>query len=156
MVSAERSPASLERLADQLSTLSELTETLTYRLLELEERLGQKEAQILALLEGAAGADPSHALEERLAETDDRISRIEAVLEGEASGHPAPGRNQPRVLSPAARLMAPIEAPARHRKGASVEAYGGEEEFDPIESEEDPFIVEGEQPFMDDMDELIA
>jgi hypothetical protein len=156
MVSAERSPASLERLADQLSTLSELTETLTYRLLDLEERLEQREAQIQSFLEGAAGAESAIALEERLAETDDRISRIEAVLEGEASGHPAPGRNQPRVLTSVGRPLAPIEAPARSRTGTSGEAYGGGEEFDPIESEEDPFMEEGEQPFMDDMDELIA
>ena len=40
-----------QRLADQLQTLSEVAETLTFRLLELEERLAAQELKVQSLLE---------------------------------------------------------------------------------------------------------
>jgi hypothetical protein len=88
--------APLPRLAEQLRVLSELTETLTYRLLELEERLASQELRVLPLLEGAGG-DPAGAavlqdeMELRLEDTEERLSRLEGVLSGletPASGAP--------------------------------------------------------------------
>ena len=77
----------LPRLAEQLRVLSELTETLTYRLLELEERLASQELRVGPLLDVAA-ADPVGAalvqeeMELRLDDTEERLSRLEGVLNG--------------------------------------------------------------------------
>lgn len=73
------------RLSGQLETLSELAEHLTYRLLEIEERLAGQDNQ-LAFLQTASdeltrGLDA--ALEERMLETEDRLARIETLLQGE-------------------------------------------------------------------------
>jgi len=43
MASDSQSSPCLHRLVDQLRVLSELTETLTYRLLELEEKVAASE-----------------------------------------------------------------------------------------------------------------
>jgi hypothetical protein len=94
--SSASAAAPLPRLAEQLRVLSELTETLTYRLLELEERLASQELRILPLTEGAA-ADPAAAallqdeMELRLEDTEERLTRLEGVLSGletPASGAP--------------------------------------------------------------------
>ncbi|MFZ0408903.1 MAG: hypothetical protein WAM11_12450, partial [Cyanobium sp.] len=45
MTSLPPSPAWSNRLADQLQVLSEVAESLTYRLLDLEERLAGQEQQ---------------------------------------------------------------------------------------------------------------
>jgi hypothetical protein len=71
-------PASqpLGRLAGQLQSLSELTESLAYRLLELEERLQP-------LLAGPAAPDPQMAdTELRLDDTEQRLTRLESLLSG--------------------------------------------------------------------------
>jgi hypothetical protein len=120
------------RLADQLQLLSELTENLTFRLLEAEEQLAAQELQLRTLLESGAEADPALAaeLDLRLGDTEARLARIEAVLNGPAE---------------------PDEA--RHLRAVDVRS----ERFSPApqdrEEEEEPFLEEGEQPFMD---ELIA
>lgn len=67
------------RLADQLQVLSQVAETLTFRLLDLEERLAGQELQLQG---GAAGADLiAEGTELRLAETEERLTRLEALLE---------------------------------------------------------------------------
>jgi hypothetical protein len=77
----------LPRLAEQLRVLSELTETLTYRLLEVEERLASQELRVRPLLDAADG-DPAGAavlqeeMELRLEDTEERLSRLEGVLSG--------------------------------------------------------------------------
>lgn len=77
----------LPRLAEQLHVLSELTETLTYRLLELEERLASQELRVRPLLD-AVGGDPAEAavlqeeMELRLEDTEVRLCRLEGVLSG--------------------------------------------------------------------------
>ncbi|MFY8148976.1 MAG: hypothetical protein ACOVNL_07130 [Prochlorococcaceae cyanobacterium] len=70
------------RLAEQLQALSLVTETLTYRLLDLEERLAAQEVHSRQTLEAEQGAvlQAAEATELRLLETEDRLARLEAVL----------------------------------------------------------------------------
>ena len=70
---------STQRLADQLQTLSQVAEILTFRLLELEERLAGQEVRLEHLLEGglASGAPIAEGTELRLVETEDRLARLE-------------------------------------------------------------------------------
>ncbi|MEY4354361.1 MAG: hypothetical protein RLZZ609_2602 [Cyanobacteriota bacterium] len=74
------------RLSGQLETLSELAEQLTYRVLELEERLADQDQQLTSLQEASNGFDTrvGHAMEERLEETEARLARIERLLQGRA------------------------------------------------------------------------
>ncbi|MEB3276624.1 MAG: hypothetical protein VKM92_06625 [Cyanobacteriota bacterium] len=74
----------LRRLADQLQTLTELTESLTYRLLELEEAVAGLDQQLQSLQRSQA-ADAgllAEGTELRLDDTEDRLSRLEALLGG--------------------------------------------------------------------------
>lgn len=77
------------RLADQLQALTEVAETLTLRLLDLEDRLAAQEGQLQPLL-GVANADDPEALEAtelRLSDTEDRLGRLESLLNApQASG----------------------------------------------------------------------
>ncbi|MGB5134383.1 MAG: hypothetical protein WBN89_04335 [Prochlorococcaceae cyanobacterium] len=71
------------RLADQLNTLSEVVETITYRLLELEERLTAQDQRLRDLSEEGSSQPPRPAaLEFRLDDTEERLLRIEAMLTG--------------------------------------------------------------------------
>ena len=65
-----------QRLAGQLRALSEVTETLTVRLLELEERLLAQESKLEPLM--------AEGTEFRMADTEDRLSRLEGLLSGGA------------------------------------------------------------------------
>ena len=128
------------RLADQLQVLSQVTEALTYRLLELEERLGGHEDRIGARLEEVADLEATHgaAMDERLGDTEERLARIEAALRGlDRSGT---SRHLQAVHPPALQQEPPASLPVA-------------ESFDLGPEEVDPFLDEGEQPFMD---ELIA
>lgn len=72
-----------QRLADQLQTLSEVAETLTFRLLELEERLAAHELKLQPLLAGAgSSAELDGDTELRLGDTEDRLARLEGLLSG--------------------------------------------------------------------------
>ncbi len=84
-----------QRLADQLQTLSEVAEILTFRLLELEERLAGHELRLEQLLDGglAPGAPLAEGTELRLVETEDRLARIESLLKGVAAQ--APHQDEP-------------------------------------------------------------
>ena len=79
-----------QRLADQLQTLSEVAEILTFRLLELEERLTVHEVRLEQLLEGTltSGAPMAEGTELRLVETEDRLARLESLLKGVAAQAP--------------------------------------------------------------------
>ena len=70
------------RLSGQLKTLSDLAETLTYRMLELEERFAGQENQLVSRqLDGEQRhADMTQAMEERMRETEDRLGQIEQLL----------------------------------------------------------------------------
>jgi len=77
------------RLADQLQVLSQGAETLTFRLLDLEERLAGQELQLQPLLHGGAAGSGLIAEDTalRLAETEDRLAQLESLLEvGLAAG----------------------------------------------------------------------
>lgn len=128
------------RLADQLQVLSQVAEALTYRLLELEERLGGHEDRIGARLEEVADHEAAHgaAMDERLGETEERLARIEAALRG--LDRTGTSRHLQAVQPPALQQEPPASQPL---------ADG----FDLGLEEADPFLEEGEQPFMD---ELIA
>ncbi|NDC15538.1 MAG: hypothetical protein EBZ76_10335 [Synechococcaceae bacterium WB9_2_170] len=72
------------RLADQLQMLSQVAETLTFRLLDLEERLAGQELQLKG---GSAGSDLiTGGTELRLAETEGRLTRLESLLESGLPG----------------------------------------------------------------------
>lgn len=70
------------RLAAQLHSLSELTETLAFRLLELEERLATHDQRLQSLQESQATAasDASGETELRLEDTEERLARLESLL----------------------------------------------------------------------------
>jgi len=128
------------RLADQLQVLSQVAEALTYRLLELEERLEGQEHRIGERLEEAAGLEAVHgvAMDQRLGDTEERLARIEAALRGlDRSG--------------GSRHLQAVQPPALQQELAS--SLMEEEGFDQAPEEIDPFVDEEEQPFMD---ELIA
>jgi hypothetical protein len=128
------------RLAYQLQALSQVAEALTYRLLELEERLEGQEDRIGERLQAAAGLESAHevSMDQGLGDTEERLARIEAALRGlDRTGF---SRHLQAVQPPALQQELP---------GSQIE----EEGFELREEEGDPFYDEGEQPFMD---ELIA
>ncbi|MFM9073332.1 MAG: hypothetical protein ACKOPT_05565 [Cyanobium sp.] len=91
------------RLSEQLKTLSEFAENLTYRVLELEERLGEQDLQLTALRTASEDRDDglASAIEERLVETEDRLARIEGLLHGRAQ--PASPRSLRALPTPSTR-----------------------------------------------------
>lgn len=126
--------ASAARLAEQLHTLAEVSETLTYRLIELEERLHDQEQRLQDLLPAVeAGEAQAAVICERLGETDERLERIEALLAGQE-----PGRMD--------RRLQPLRGFSTRRAGSPAHRSGD----DPEGIAEDPFYDEGEQPFMDE------
>ena len=116
-----------QRLADQLRTLSEVAETLTFRLLELEERLAAQELKVQPLLESQSSAQGLIAedTELRLGDTEDRLARLEGLL----SGLESPG---------AARHLQPV-------------AVAPQDTFLDDNLPEDSFLDEEEQPFLDEL-----
>lgn len=122
------------RLADHLMVLSEVAETLTYRLVELEERLAAQENQLQLLLQGQDSLI-GEEIDDRLAGTEQRLARIEALLRGVE--RPGSTRHLTQVKHPALQQEA---IPPHGEREAIAEA--------------EPFLEdEGEQSFMD---ELIA
>ena len=126
-----------ERLVDQLQSLTEVAETLTLRLLELEDRLAAQERQLQPLLEGGLGSDSdqdaSEETESRLAETEERLERLEALLNAPPTSAELGDRHQ--LHSVQAPLVL-AEAPASEQQEA----------FDPFPVEEiDP-------PFLDELE----
>ena len=120
----------VSRLAGQLQSLTELTESLAFRLLELEERLAAQELRIQSLLDNqvqGAGLCPDTDL--RLDDTEERLARLEMVLSG-------------------------LEGSVAVRQGAGVLALPRPEVHSDDgaagETAADPFYEEGEQPFMDE------
>jgi hypothetical protein len=113
-------PTSL-RLVAQLNALSQLTEMLAFRVVELEEKLAATEQ----MLESVSAPVPCETTELRLEETDERISRLETLLHGAGALAPA--------LHPAggARMKTSLEPPSL--------------------DDSELFIEEGEQAFMDEL-----
>lgn len=138
MAPASDSPAGSIRLADQIERLSELMETLTYRTIELEERLLLQEERVAAqdLSDGGSG-EAAAALERRLEQSSQRLLRIESLLArlDRATSVPARSTGRLQVLG-----------------SAAAQDSDGWPDPDPREGSQDPdpFYDEGEQPFMDD------
>jgi chromosome segregation ATPase len=78
------------RLSGQLETLSELAESLTYRVLELEDRVARQDGQLSSLQEAsdALSQGIGEGIEARMRDTDDRLARIEQLLQGEGTRGP--------------------------------------------------------------------
>lgn len=137
-------PPWTQRLVEQLQLISEVSETLTYRLLELEERLAEGERELARFRDQAQGAaELPAAVEGWLEETDARLARVEELLR----------RGEVRAAGPDGVSARPLKAvaPALSRPVATSLA---EQEID-----HDPFPEEGEQAFLDDqpfLDEQIA
>jgi len=114
--------------------LGQLSEALTVRLLELEERLCSYENQRQHL-------DGSGAVLDLLEQTDRRIGRLEGLLvapaAGAPGGHQADGVCQPRLQV--------LHAQPEPRTGSDSTAKTVPHQMD------DPFPEEGEQPFMDEL-----
>jgi uncharacterized membrane protein YccC len=138
-MSASASPAngSLQlRLSEQLQALSLVGETLTLRLLELEERLAGLEAQLEGLEQQQSSSASSESTDV-LAATEERIARLEDLLNEQS-----PAR-QPQGLSSSATVH-PLHRP-------NAEAVVEADEFNEPELELHPFPEEEEQPFMDEL-----
>ncbi len=135
MISVSEADLWSQRLTLQLRALSELSETLTVRLLDMEERVVRCEDQLRSV-EGRSrdAADGSAAVVDLLEQTEARIAHLEGLLE--------PG---PRMV-PEDRGRAPFHGAEPSESGFWVAGSG-----EPMSQE--PFPDEGEQPFMD---ELIA
>jgi len=84
MTHSVSAPAGMARLAHQLQSLSELCESLTIRLLELEERVVSLDHQLQPLC-AERSADTAQSAEEaafRLDDTEQRLNRLEGLLAG--------------------------------------------------------------------------
>ena len=91
VLASRPAPSSSQRLAQQLQTLSQVVETLSYRLLELEERLATHDRSLQEFA-GQERADSviSATAQGRLDDTEERLQRIEALLAGDAACSPSP------------------------------------------------------------------
>jgi len=124
-------PSWSQRLVEQLRLISEVSETLTYRLLELEERLAAGERQLALLGEQARdSAALPPAMETWLEQTDERLGRVEELLRR------SDGRGGIASAAAGRSLMA-VRAP-----------LGRTCESEPAEP--DPFPQEEEQAFLDE------
>jgi hypothetical protein len=137
------------RLADQLHAIAAVTETLTYRLLDLEERLGAQERRLETLLQdrGGWGTAAAEGLEQRCGETEDRLGRVEALLAG--LERPGAGRHLQALQRPRPSTGSGSESSFEDNVEQAQQALLEEALLDE-ELEVDPFFDEGEQPFMDE------
>ena len=121
-----------QRLAGQLRALSEVTETLTVRLLELEERLLAQESKLEPLM--------AEGTEFRMADTEDRLSRLEGLLSGGA--HMGSDRFR------AVRELRPGLAAEEIQQESFLEV-GSQE----VGSQEEGYLQDDlqEQPFLDEL-----
>ena len=123
------------RLSSQLEALSQVGETLTFRLLELEERLTAIGAQLEELSTSSGPELQASDAAEMLAGTEERIARLEELLSTP---------QQPQRLN----LVRPLGHMDPQTESPSAGFEPEEEQLD-----HDPFPQDEEQPFMD---ELIA
>ncbi|MFO7630812.1 MAG: hypothetical protein R6W06_15130 [Prochlorococcaceae cyanobacterium] len=144
-MSAASISACSERLVDQLQSLTEVAETLTLRLLELEDRLAAQERQLQPLLQGGQGsdsdADAFEETESRLAETEERLERLEALLNAPPTSAELGDRRQLHCLQgPLGLAEAPASESQPEQQSEQQEAF-------------DPFPVEEiDPPFLDELE----
>ncbi|MEI8251646.1 MAG: hypothetical protein WCF98_10795 [Synechococcus sp. ELA057] len=130
-------PAWSQRLVVQLQLLSEVTEQITYRLLELEERVGEGERSLSLMQEEGQGAEAiPAAMEDWLEETEQRLGRVEELLRGPEIRGSSAGRTLQAVASSIASI--------------DPEAIEAMDHVDATESQEHPFHDEEEQLFLDE------
>lgn len=140
--SALPSPAQLQhRIGEQLQALSQVSEALMFRLLDLEERLGAVEQQLASLSarddQAASGLGVDTG--EILALTEERLARLEDLLSGGRQPLGGGGSSPYGQDAGLAGAQGAIKAMAS-RSAVRDAAF-------------DPFPEEEEQAFMD---ELIA
>ncbi|MCP9851174.1 hypothetical protein [Cyanobium sp. Morenito 9A2] len=125
-------PPLQQRLSEQLRALSEVSETLTIRLLELEERLQRAEHHLEQVGREAQGdSELPGSTGQILAQTEARLARLEDWLQDHQG---ARARSAPSVL-PFPRSVAGEADNAIHQGDFGV----------------DPFPDEAEQRFMDEL-----
>jgi hypothetical protein len=122
-----------------------VAETLTFRLLELEERLAAQELKMHSLLEGQGGGfvEASEDTELRLGDTEDRLARLEGLLSGLES--PGAARHLQPVVTPATSLDR--QAPQDRFPGDTLDDSLVEESF--LDEEEQPFP--DDEPFLEEL-----
>ena len=128
--SASPSPGALQlRLSEQMQALSLVSETLTLRLLELEERLSALEGQLEGL-QHLQSNTLSHDSADLLTATEERIARLEDLLNEQSA--------------PKRATVHPLQRPVQQ----ATDAGDG---FSEPELELNPFPEDEEQPFMDEL-----
>lgn len=140
--SALPSPAQLQhRIGEQLQALSQVSEALMFRLLDLEERLGAVEQQLgsLSARDDQAASGLGVDTREILALTEERLARLEDLLSGGRQPLGGGGSSPYGQDAGLAGVQGAIKAMAS-RSAVRDAAF-------------DPFPEEEEQAFMD---ELIA
>jgi uncharacterized coiled-coil protein SlyX len=132
-----------QRLSEQLQSLSQLSETLTLRLLELEERLAGCEA-LVHRLDGvsASAVDGSAVAMDLLEQTDVRIGRLESLLAKDSALFQSSGAAQPRL-----QVLHAQPVPS----GTSASVDGSHPAHPLVAFGDDPFPEEAEQAFMDEL-----
>lgn len=144
------------RLSVQLQTLSELAENLTFRVLELEDRLTAQDDQLVSLQMASDELTDgiTSAMEERMVATEDRLVRIEGLLQGGNGSFPARSLRALPKPSPA-NLNDPfgMEDSLAEEAAFLEEPHGDPEEIDG--QDEEGFTVD--PPFLEDLhDESLA
>jgi len=140
-MAAELSVSEPQRLAGQLRALSEITETLTIRLLELEERLEAQELRLEPL--------QFEHTDLRMEDTENRLCRLETLLAGGrptgASCHdPSPmeaSHSRPEGL-PRPRALRAASVPDQIKQEDFLEDGFQQEEFHEHDFQEQPFLDE--------------
>jgi len=145
------------RLSVQLQTLSEMAENLTFRVLELEERLSEQDHQLVSLQMASVELTDgiTQAMEERMVETEDRLVRIESLLQG-GGQRSSPARSLRALPKPSPKdLEDPygVEDPSPEEAAFLDETHGDPGEING--DEEDAFMED--PPFLEDLhDESLA
>jgi len=140
-VSPRLSAQAITRLVEQFRCLAEVTEQLTYRLVDLEERLAEQQQLIMALREEGMAANQGQKWQERLDQTDFRLAQVETLL----------GRmGTPRSLRGLSSQPGLVPSPVHAGFAAAGLAGLGTGEDEAVSVAGPIFPEESEQPFMDD------
>lgn len=141
------------RLSEQLETLSKLAESLTYRILELEERLACQDA-VLKDLQSASeyltnGFDSE--VVERIQRSEERLARMEELLQ--ETGKPSHSARTLRALptrSPRPRLEDPPTDDVSEEQLFPEDAWVDDGSQEAESFDQDPFndeeLPHGEEP----------
>ena len=131
-MSAPVSATLQHRISEQLQALSQVGESLTLRLLDLEERLKLIEEHLSDQVSRSEADTGLEHTGEILALTEERIARLEDLLTGQRLEHAGGGGHSHLHLS-------------------SVPTYAKSSSTAVEEPEQDPFPEDEEQPFMDEL-----